>query len=154
MSSILAICNITNARKHISYSDVINNQLSIEENAHYNNKMDKKRAALEREINNLKNAILKNERKICDLEAEMTQWQKQQEALDGDYAMCVAKLDMATTKRDKIEIKNEMRMVKSQIERIVNKIKNLRTQLQQCKAKLARQVENLQSLQRKLCKYS
>lgn len=148
-SSFLAVGNITNAR-YVSDYDVINNQRYIERDAHYNNKMDKKREKLSEEIRNLKNAIYRNKNNIENLEEKIRDAQSEQSELDGQYAMCVAKLDMVDSSSQRKKIKKEMNNLKTKINLIVRKIDDLRSQLENSKSKLKRQESQLDSLERKL----
>lgn len=150
ITSFLVAGGLTNVNGYVSNLDVLKYQTYAEQNAKRNNYRDQQKKKLECEIEKLKGEIDKTNKSILDVEEKIKDKKKEQESLDYDYAMCVAKKDLATTDWEQESVTKHMKKLKSKIDAVVIKINNLKIQLNRINSKFERQKVQLYMLERKL----
>ena len=150
ITSFLVASGFTNVNGYVSNFDVLRYQTYAEQNAKDNNYRDLQKKKIENEIEKIKSGIEKINKNISSVEEKIQDKKKEQESLDYDYAMCVAKKDLSTTKREQESITKQMKNLKSKIDAVIKKINNLNIQLDRLKSKLGRQQAQLYGLECKL----
>ena len=139
IASCLTIGGFSNVNGYVSDLDVLRYQSYAEHDAKSNNYKDQKRHRIENRIEELKKEMDRTNSKILDLETKIKEKKSEQESLDYEYAMCVAKKDIATSDRDRSDINRKMRSLKSKINLVMKKLNNLQIMLDRAKSKLGRQ---------------